>query len=99
MTTQENATLARMAYDLYNDHQSDPAWLDKSLAAVSEDCEISLVPLGITLRGQPSQSTPAAQDVTASGFRHGQRSNHQHTTERRHRADGEDAPPLRHQWP
>jgi steroid delta-isomerase-like uncharacterized protein len=51
MTTQDNATLARMAYDLYNDHQSDPDWLDKSLAAISEDCEISLVPLGMTLRG------------------------------------------------
>jgi steroid delta-isomerase-like uncharacterized protein len=52
MTTQDNATLTRMAYDLYNDHQSDSAWLDKSLAAIAEDCEVFLVPLGMTLRGR-----------------------------------------------
>ena len=51
MTTQDNTTLTRMVYDLYNDHQSDPAWLDKSLASIAEDCEVFLVPLGMTLRG------------------------------------------------
>ena len=41
-----------MAYDLYNAHQSDPAWLGKSLASIAEDCEVFLVPLGMTLRGR-----------------------------------------------
>ena len=35
MTTQDNTTLTRMAYDLYNNHQSDPAWLDKSLTSIA----------------------------------------------------------------
>jgi hypothetical protein len=52
MTTQDNATLTRMAYELYNDHQSDPAWLETSLASIAEDCEVFLVPLGMTLRGR-----------------------------------------------
>ncbi len=51
MTTQDNVTLTRMVYDLYNAHQSDPAWLDKSLASIAEDCEVFLVPLGMTLHG------------------------------------------------
>ena len=50
-STEANKALACMAYDLYNDHQSDPAWLDKSLAAIAQDCEVFLVPLGMTLRG------------------------------------------------
>ena len=50
-STEANKALTRMAYDLYNDHQSDPAWLDKSLAAIAQDCEVFLVPFGMTLRG------------------------------------------------
>src|SRR2546430_10056072 len=51
MSIEANKALARMAYDLYNDHQSDPAWLDKSLATIAQDCEVFLVPFGMTLRG------------------------------------------------
>src|ERR1700730_15860539 len=50
-STEANKALALMGYDLYNDHQSDPAWLDKSLASIAEDCEVFLVPFGMTLRG------------------------------------------------
>lgn len=50
-TAQDNASLAQMGYDLFNTHQSDPAWIDKSLALISEDCEILLVPLGMALHG------------------------------------------------
>jgi len=51
MTVQENVALARSQLDLYNSHQSDPAWLDKIVAALTEDCEIIDVPTGRTLRG------------------------------------------------
>jgi predicted ester cyclase len=51
MTAQENIALARSLFDLYNSHQSDPAWLDKTVAALAEDCEIIDVPTGRTLRG------------------------------------------------
>jgi hypothetical protein len=39
MTAQDNVVLARSLFDLYNSHQSDPAWLDKIDAHVAEDCE------------------------------------------------------------
>ena len=51
MTVQENVALARSLLDLYNSHQSDPAWLDKIVAALAEDCEVIDVPTGRTLRG------------------------------------------------
>jgi steroid delta-isomerase-like uncharacterized protein len=51
MTAQENVALARSQLDLYNSHQSDPAWLDKTVAALAEDCETIDVPTGRTLRG------------------------------------------------
>ena len=51
MTAQENVALARSLFDLYNSHQSDPAWLDKTVAALAEDCEFIDVPTGRTLRG------------------------------------------------
>ena len=38
-------------YDLMNNHLSDPAWLDKSLALFAEDCEVIDVPSGMTSRG------------------------------------------------
>ena len=51
MAVQENVALARSLLDLYNSHQSDPAWLDKMVAALAEDCEVIDVPTGRTLRG------------------------------------------------
>jgi steroid delta-isomerase-like uncharacterized protein len=51
MTVEENITLSRSLLDLYNSHQSDPAWLDKILANISEDLELIDVPTGRTLRG------------------------------------------------
>ena len=51
MTVQDNMALVRSLLDLYNSHQSDPAWLDKSVASLAEDCEIIDVPTGRTLHG------------------------------------------------
>ena len=51
MTAQDNVVLARSLLDLYNSHQSDPAWLDKIDAYVAEDCEFIDVPTRRMLRG------------------------------------------------
>ena len=51
MAAQENVALARSLLDLYNNRQSDPAWLDKSIAAFAADAEDVDVPSGATLRG------------------------------------------------
>jgi predicted ester cyclase len=51
MAAQENMTLARSLLDLYNSRQSDPAWLDKGMAAFAADAEGIDVPSGATLRG------------------------------------------------
>jgi steroid delta-isomerase-like uncharacterized protein len=51
MTAQATITLVQTLYDLMNNHQSDPAWLDKSLVFFAEDCEVIDVPSGITSRG------------------------------------------------
>ncbi len=51
MAAQENVALARSLLDLYNSRQSDPAWLDKSMAAYAADCEDIDVPSGATLHG------------------------------------------------
>src|SRR5438270_1627725 len=51
MAAQENVALARSLLDLYNDRQSDPAWLEKSVAAFAADAEVIDVPSGATLRG------------------------------------------------
>jgi len=51
MAAQENVALARSLFDLYNNRQSDPAWLDKVMAAFAADCEIIDVPSGAILRG------------------------------------------------
>src|SRR5690349_7428418 len=51
MATQENLALARSLLDLSNNHQSDPAWLDKSKAAFAADAEVIDVPSGTILRG------------------------------------------------
>ena len=51
MSAQDNEALVRSQLDLYNSHQSDPAWLDKRVAGLTEDCEITDVPSGRTYRG------------------------------------------------
>ncbi len=51
MTVQENVALAQSLVDLYNSHQSDPAWLDKSLATFAADSTLTDVPSGRTLPG------------------------------------------------
>jgi steroid delta-isomerase-like uncharacterized protein len=52
MTAQDNVALVRSLFDLYNSNQSDPAWLDKSVASVSEDLELVDTPSGRTLHGR-----------------------------------------------
>ncbi|HEX6478362.1 MAG TPA: hypothetical protein VF043_05920 [Ktedonobacteraceae bacterium] len=39
MAAQEHVALARSLFDLYNNRQSDPAWLDKSGTAFAADAE------------------------------------------------------------
>jgi hypothetical protein len=39
MAAQEHVALARSLLDLYNNRQSDPAWLEKSVAAFAADAE------------------------------------------------------------
>jgi steroid delta-isomerase-like uncharacterized protein len=51
MTAQENVALVRSFLELYNSHQSDPAWLDKSIAAFGVDSELTDVPTSRTLPG------------------------------------------------
>ena len=51
MAAQENVALARSLFDLYNNRQSDPAWLEKSIAAFAADAEDVDVPSGTTLHG------------------------------------------------
>jgi predicted ester cyclase len=51
MAAQENVALARSLLDLYNNRQSDPAWLDKSLAAFAADFEVIDFPSRTTLHG------------------------------------------------
>ena len=48
---QENVALARSLFDLYNHRQSDPAWLEKSIAAFAADAQDIDVPSGATLHG------------------------------------------------
>jgi steroid delta-isomerase-like uncharacterized protein len=51
MTAQDNVAIARSLADLYNSHQSDPAWLEKSVVAFATDSQHTNVPLGATLPG------------------------------------------------
>ncbi len=39
MAAQEHVALARSLLDLYNNRQSDPAWLDESVAAFAADAD------------------------------------------------------------
>jgi predicted ester cyclase len=43
--------LARSLIDLYNSRQSDPAWLEKSMAAFAADAEYIDAPTGAILHG------------------------------------------------
>ena len=51
MAAQENVALAWSLFDLYNNRQSDPAWLEKNMAAFAADAEDIDVPSGAILRG------------------------------------------------
>ncbi|HKF37177.1 MAG TPA: nuclear transport factor 2 family protein [Ktedonobacteraceae bacterium] len=51
MAAQEHVALARSLLDLYNHRQSDPAWLDKSMAAFAADCEVVDAASGTTFHG------------------------------------------------
>ena len=51
MAAQEHVALARSLLDLYNNRQSDPAWLDKCMATFAADAEIIDVPSGTTFHG------------------------------------------------
>ena len=51
MAAQEHVALARSLLDLFNNRQSDPAWLEKSLAAFAADFEDIDVPSGTILHG------------------------------------------------
>ncbi|GAA4528200.1 hypothetical protein GCM10023096_64420 [Nonomuraea ferruginea] len=44
-------TLNRILLDLYGVHRSDPDWLEKSLAVLTDDCEVVNIPLGATFHG------------------------------------------------
>lgn len=51
MTVQDNVSLARSLTELFNSHQSDPTWLEKSVTAFATDSRHTNIPLGITLPG------------------------------------------------
>ena len=48
---QENVAIARSQFDLFNNRRSDPAWLEKSLAAFAADAEVIDFPSGATFHG------------------------------------------------
>ncbi len=60
MAAQENVALAWSLFDLGNNHQSDPAWLDKLMAAFATDSEVIDVPSGATLHGPDGHKRLAA---------------------------------------
>src|SRR5260370_20110262 len=51
MVAQENVALAGSLVELFNSRQSDPAWLEKSLAAFAADCEAVNAASGTTFHG------------------------------------------------
>ena len=51
MAAQEHVALAQSLFELFNNRQSDPAWLDKCAAAFAADCEVVSAPSGTTLHG------------------------------------------------
>jgi SnoaL-like domain len=50
VVAQEHVALARSLFELQNHRQSDPAWLEKCMAAFAADCKV-ISACGITLRG------------------------------------------------
>jgi len=58
-------TLNHILLDLYGVHPSDPDWLARSLAVLTDDCEVVNVPLGATFRG-PSGYSRFIQAWTAA---------------------------------
>ena len=60
MAAQENVALAWSLFDLGNNRQSDPAWLDKFMAAFAKDSEVIDVPSGATLHGPDGHQRLAA---------------------------------------
>ena len=63
MAAQEHVALARSLFDLYNNRQSDPAWLEKCRAAFAADAELIDVPSGATLHGPDGHNRIAAFSV------------------------------------
>ncbi len=51
MAAQEHVVLARSLLELYNSRQSDPTWLDTSVAAFAADAKLIDVPSSATLHG------------------------------------------------
>ncbi len=51
MGAQEHVALARSLLELYNSRQSDPAWLEKSVAAFAADSEVVNAASGTTFHG------------------------------------------------
>lgn len=51
MTAQDNLALAHSLVDLYNSQQSDPMWVEKSLAHFAADSTVTVVPSGRKLPG------------------------------------------------
>lgn len=51
MGAQEHAALAQSLADLFNTRQSDPAWLEKSLAAFAADAEVVIAASETTFQG------------------------------------------------
>jgi len=52
MIIHDAATLVRTVYSLYNAHQTDAEWLDKTSMLVSENCEAVNAPTGSIRRGK-----------------------------------------------
>ena len=51
MGAQAHVALAQSLADLFNNRQSDPAWLEKSVAAFAADAEVVNAPSGTTFHG------------------------------------------------
>ena len=51
MAAQEHVALVRSLFELFNHRQSDPAWLEKCMAAFAADAEVVDVASGTTFHG------------------------------------------------
>ena len=52
MIIQEPGAFVRSLYDLFNTHATDPQWLEKIVASISDDCDILDVPSRMMLVGK-----------------------------------------------